>query len=803
MSSKAGEFDRIKEADTRADLIDPALAAAGWNNDFESDTKIKREHSVSAGRLLGGGRRAAALSVDYVLVYKDRALAVVEAKKSTLSHSEGVAQAKDYAQRLGTRIAYATNGKVIYQIDMETGKESEVDSYLSPEDIWAMQFAPTSEQIDEAEELGRDPAFTAFWRDELGAVPFKTAGRWEPRYYQSRAIEAAVDGIAAGKKRLLLTLATGTGKTSVAFQLAWKLFESRWTLAEDQKRRPRILFLADRNILANQAFNSFNAFDEDALVRIKPSEIKKKGRVPKNGSVFFTIFQTFMSGDTDEIEEEAEIEDKAYYKDYDPDFFDFIIIDECHRGGANDQSSWRAIMEHFAPAVQLGLTATPKRKHNADTYDYFGEPIYSYSLKEGINDGYLTPFKVQQFSTTIDEYTYLGDDEVVSGVMEEGETYIEGDFNRKITIPQREQYRIRTFMDLIDQNEKTLVFCATQEHAGAVRDYINQIKTGSTHPDYCVRVTANDGALGEQHLRTFQDNDKTIPTILTTSRKLSTGVDALNIRNIVLLRECKNIIEFKQIVGRGTRVYDGKDFFTIYDFVKAYKNFEDPEWDGEPLEPEEPTGGKPRPPKEPDDPIEPEPPEDPKERNVVKLSDGKVRSIQHMSTTRFYDASGRVISAQQFLENMCGDLKELFGSPDALRTLWANPTTRKQLLATLETMDYSEQRLEEIQRLLMAEGSDLYDVLANVAYAMTPITREARVKAHREAIESKYDDRLQAFISFVLGQYVQEGVSELDPEKLPALLELKYEDTIRGARELGGVANVKTAFTDFQQYLYE
>ena len=261
------------------------------------------------------------------------------------------------------------------------------------------------------------------------------------------------------------------------------------------------------------------------------------------------------------------------------------MIDECHRGGAKDESEWRAILDYFAPAVQIGLTATPKRRNNADTYAYFGQPVYTYSLKEGINDGYLTPFKVRQIGTTIDEYVYTSDDVVIEGKVEDGKRYTEADFNRKIEIREREEYRVRTFMDMIDQREKTIVFCATQTHAGIVRDLINQMKT-SANPNYCVRVTAQDGAIGDQLLRTFQDNDKTIPTILTTSQKLSTGVDARNVRNIVLMRPVKSMIEFKQIIGRGTRLFDGKDYFTILDFVKAYEHFNDPEWDGEPLEPE-------------------------------------------------------------------------------------------------------------------------------------------------------------------------------------------------------------------------
>ena len=251
-----------------------------------------------------------------------------------------------------------------------------------------------------------------------------------------------------------------------------------------------------------------------------------------------------------------------YFGQYPADFFDFIVIDECHRGGANDESSWRDILEYFAPAVQLGLTATPKRKDNVDTYAYFGEPVYTYSLKQGINDGFLTPFKVKQIATTLDDYVYTPDDQLIEGEAETGKRYTEKDFNRIIEIKEREAYRVRLFMDLIDQREKTLVFCATQLHAMAVRDLINQMKT-SKEPNYCVRVTADDGAIGETDLRTFQDNEKTIPTILTTSQKLSTGVDARNVRNIVLMRPVNSMIEFKQIIGRGTRLYDGKDYFTI------------------------------------------------------------------------------------------------------------------------------------------------------------------------------------------------------------------------------------------------
>jgi type I restriction enzyme R subunit len=312
-------------------------------------------------------------------------------------------------------------------------------------------------------------AKTEAWRDRFAAIPYEDKGGSHPgRYYQETAIERVLAAVGAGRNRILLTLATGTGKTFIAFQIAWKLFQARWNLSGEPMRRPRILFLADRNILANQAYNAFSAFPEDALVRIRPDQIRKTGRPPTNGSLFFTIFQTFMSG-SDKHGEPA-----PYFGEYPPDFFDLIIIDECHRGGANDEGNWRGILEYFSPAVQLGLTATPKRSENADTYAYFGEPVFVYSLKEGINDGFLTPFRVKQIQTTLDTYYLAPDDTVVEGEVESGRLYEEPDFNRNIEIREREKKRVEIFMDLIDQREKTLVFCANQHHALLVRDLINQ-----------------------------------------------------------------------------------------------------------------------------------------------------------------------------------------------------------------------------------------------------------------------------------------------------------------------------------------
>ena len=771
----------MNEAETRAEHIDPALKSAGWG--VVEGSRIRREYPITLGRIEGHGRRGKALTADYVLLYRNAKLAVVEAKAWDEELTEGVSQAKNYAGKLAIRFTFATNGQGIYGIDMQTGSEGNQPRYPTPNELWAMTFAEADT-----------------WRDNFAAVPFEDKGGSHPsRYYQDIAVERVMQAIADDQKRILLTLATGTGKTFIAFQIAWKLFHSRWNLSREPSRRPRILFLADRNILANQAYNAFSAFPEDALVRIAPDEIRKKGKVPKNGSLFFTIFQTFMSGPM------KDGHPSPYFGDYPPDFFDFIVIDECHRGGANDESNWRGILDYFAPAVQLGLTATPKRKDNVDTYAYFGEPVYIYSLKEGINDGFLTPFKVKQISTTLDEYVYTPDDKLIEGEIEAGKRYEEKDFNKIIEIREREAHRVKVFMDQIDQREKTLVFCANQAHALAVRDLINQMKT-SKDPNYCQRVTADDGELGEQHLRDFQDNEKTIPTILTTSQKLSTGVDARNVRNIVLMRPINSMIEFKQIIGRGTRLYDGKDYFTIYDFVKAHHHFSDPEWDGEPVdETKDPT--KEKVPPEPTA-VEEEPPEydvpKPKPKVRVKLADGKSRTIQHMMVTTFWHPDGTPMSAQQFLEMLFGKLPEFFKNEDELRAIWSTPDTRARLLQGLAEKGFGRDQLAEMQRIIDAEKSDLFDVLANVAYASQPISREQRAGGARAEIHAHFNTKQQAFLDFVLSHYVGQGVEELDQQKLTPLLRLKYRDSIADAiADLGSPDDIRNVFAGFQKYLYK
>ena len=825
----------MNESETRAELIDPKLKACGWG--VIEGSKILREYNLTAGRIQTGGGRAKKLTADYVLVYKGLKLAVIEAKSDELEVGEGVAQAKQYAEKLNLETTYSTNGKEIYSICLKTSAEGLVDNYLTPEELWNKTFPSTGSGQDSIKE----------WREKFSSIPYEDrSGTWQLRFYQEIAIKNTLEAIANNKQRILLTLATGTGKTAIAFQVAWKLFQTRWNLSSagsDKKyisRRPRILFLADRNILADQAYNAFSAFPEDALVRIKPDEIKKRGRVPTNGSIFFTIFQTFMTNRKDEIKKTKEEElsiaaepkvayetDKYNFGQYPKDYFDFIVIDECHRGGANDEGNWRGILEYFSPAVQLGLTATPKKNDNINTYKYFGEPVYTYSLKEGINDGFLTPFKIKRIKTTLDDYIYTSDDQIIEGEIEEGKRYTEPDFNRIIEIKEREAKRVKIYMENAKLNEKAIIFCATQDHAAAIRDLVNQFKT-SKEINYCVRVTANDGSIGEQFLREFQDNEKTIPTILTTSQKLSTGVDARNIRNIVLLRPINSIIEFKQIIGRGTRLFDGKEFFTIYDFVDAYHHFEDKEWDGE-AEPCEICGKvicecaiTPQPPKKPckvcgQRPcICEKPPPQPcgvcgespcvcnnRIKVKIKLKDGKEREIQHMISTSFWSAGGKPISAEEFLKEMFGKLPDFFNSEEELRTIWSNPFTRKALLNKLSEAGYGNEELTTLQKIIDAEKSDIFDVLEYISFAIKPITREERVANAQTNIFESLNNKQKEFLEFVLIKYIETGVEELNQEKLPDLLKNKYQSLGDAIDTLGSIASIRAVFIEFQKHLYQ
>lgn len=772
----------MNESDTRLHKIDPALKASGWGS---GDSLIKTEFKISNGRI-SATVKPMPKKADYILIHKGVKLAVVEAKSDEVGYAEGVMQAKEYARKLCIRFTYATDGDNIYAIDMSTGEEELIDNFPTPDELWNMTYG----DVDE-------------WRDKFNAQPlYLTEGR-NPRYYQEIAINKTLEAIAKGKNRVLLTLATGTGKTFIAFQISYKLFETKWNVKKTGNR-PRILFLTDRNILANQGFSGFFGFKQDALVRIDPKSIRKDGKVPTNGSVFFTIFQTFLTKNGEDVN----------YGQYNKDFFDLIIIDECHRGGAKDESNWRKILEYFSDAVQLGLTATPRCDVNADTYAYFGEPVYRYSLRDGIEDGFLTPFRHCKMQSNIDDYIYNPEDEIISGEVEEGRVYTEQDFyNGNIIIKDRDRARVKEFMKYIGLNEKTIVFCSTQNHAAAIRDMINQEakNLGNTNPYFCVRVTANDGTQGEQYLKEFQDNEKMIPTILTTSQKLSTGVDALNVRDIVLLRPINSMVEFKQIIGRGTRLYEGKNYFTIYDFVKAYEKFNDKNWDGEPVclkcgnNPctcESKTHSHYKKNEDTNSSMVEEPEFEYKKPLEIRLSDGSRRNIQHIKTDMFWGADGKPVSTEEFIKSLFGKLPEFFKDSSDLHKQWSHPDTRKALLDKLEEFGFGKDNLIKLRTLINADDSDLLDVLEFIEYNKIPIARKERAEK-AEAFKKTLNEKQSAFVDYIVQLYVMSGIDELETSKLPDLLKLKFGSVPEGISALGGPVEARNTFFGFQERLYE
>ena len=795
----------MDETATRRKKIDPKLYEVGWEQVPESEILTEqRAYQISPGQVSAIPQNRHPKKADYLLEYRKKKLAVIEAKSDEKTVFEGVPQAKLYAKLLHIRFAYATNGDEIWGIDMGVkndkgeyiipSKEGLVDKFPSPQELWLMTY----------------PEDNA-WRDKFNLCALNRGGGREPRYYQEIAIDKVLTAVANNHQRILLTMATGTGKTYTAFQICWKLYETNWN-NRGTEQKPRILFISDRNILANQAKNDFEQFPEDAMERVTPELIhdkKHNGKLPTARHLYFTIFQTVMSNDDS---------GQPYYKQWPQNFFDFIIIDECHRGGANDESEWRQLMEWFKPAVQLGMTATPKRKVNANTYEYFGEPVYSYSLKQGIEDGFLTPFRVKQATSNIDTYQYDPDDDV-EGEIDKAKVYTEQDFyNGSIEMRQRDEHRVKELLDQIDPNEKTIVFCAKQNHALQIAAMINQWKK-VPDSNYCERVTAEDGADGEKQLKLFQNNDYLRPTILTTSQKLSTGVDARNVRNIVLFRPVNNMVEFKQILGRGTRLFDGKYYFTLYDFVGASARFNDPDWDGDPFCPvcgNYPCTCKRRTKKEDDDfEIGPwmaaegynPPTPDPcpvcghlpctcegnggRRKDTVRVILPTGRAIQLLQTQwqeriQFGD---ELLTIAEYIKRLFGALPQFLNGEEDLRKKWSN---------------LQEDKLEQMRNFLQLENCDMMDVLSFLAYNTTPIERKRRAEIVRDDMMKKLSEQQQDFVDFILNLYVRNGFKELGMEKLGTLIDMKYHSVIDAKKQLNmEPLQMRNFFLGMQKELYQ
>jgi len=788
------------ESDTRAKFIDKKLISDWWSEDF-----IIREYKISDWRKILWWKHTSPKFADYVLRYNWKNIWIIEAKSYDKEITEWLEQVKWYAEKLHIRFVYTSNGQWIYEFDMQSWKWDFIQNYPTPQELYDRYF----EHSNKIKDILLNQQYNITWNVV-------------PRYYQELAINHALEAIADGKDRILLTLATWTWKTFIAFQLVWKLFQAKWSRFEVWKQRPKILFLADRNILVDQAMNTFNPMEKD-IIKITWEEVRKRnGKVPHNANVFFAIYQAII---WDKAESEEDYEDNGlnnYFKQYDPDFFDLIIIDECHRWWANETGSRHEILEYFSSAVQIWLTATPKRQDNIDTYKYFWNPVYQYSLKEWINDWFLTPYKVKRIHTSIDEIVLNDWDKITQwwveiSVDQTKKVYTVDQFEREIVIPERTDLIAQAILNNINQNEKTIVFCVDQAHALRMRDSINKYKTNSD-VDYCVRVTSDEWQIWRWYLERFQDNDKTIPTILTSSQMLTTWVDARNIRNIVLVRNIWSMVEFKQIIWRWTRLFDWKDFFTILDFTWATNKFYDDDWDWEPeafMETEWEMSSWTNV-KDIDSSAEASEWQENEwdeqqdfsqhKKIYVQLGDERVLRITDIDI-RYVDENWRPITAEEFLKKLVWDLPNLYESEQQLREIWSNPDTREELLNKLSEMWIGEKHLEKLKEMFDAQDCDIFDVLAHISFntdLKKRIERVAHVK-WTSILFAQYEDlNARDFLDFLLNQYAQHGVREIWKSKLNGLVSLFNRGSASEVAEyFWGSKELREAYYELQKELYE
>lgn len=757
----------MNEEQTKHDLITPALHAAGWN---DAPYRLALEQDVAPGRVEHDGRSHAPQRADYVLMRGTERLAVVEAKSDEKPVDAGEAQARHYAEALGVRFAYATNGRAVRSFDLVLGTSSDVEFLHFPSPAELADLLARTDEASPLEKICR-------------AIPFLSTAR----YYQERAVEGIIKAFGRGQKNALVTLATGTGKTFIAYQLVKKLVEAKWSRQGGENRTgyrtPRVLFLADRNILADQAAESFR-FPPNECYRLRAGTDDP----PMDRTVYFTLYQTLLGkGEADEL---SDADREVKFRKFPPDFFDLVIVDECHRGGANDESAWRVVLDYFASASHLGLTATPKCDVNGSTYDYFGEPVYRYSLRQGVSDGFLTPYRVKRCHSTISEYHYEPGDRVSEPDALDQEKFYSNDELEKdrIRIKERDRHFVRELYDVMPANEKALVFCVTQEHALRIAHIIREeaARRGVTAAHYCERVTADDGATGEQYLKEFRDSESPVPTVLTTSQKLSTGVDACNVRSIVLLKQVKSMVEFKQIIGRGTRLYDGKPYFTIYDFTDATSKFQDPAWDGPVVCPkcgknpcECPKEGAPKAgPKAPPAvcPVCGASPcicERPAAKPVdVTLASGRVIRAYWQESV-FFD--NEMLTAAEFLTRFATAVRAATRTPELLRECWADMDRRRDFFETLARVGFDSDRLREIQRNVGRQDCDVLDVMLDIAYDVAPVTRAMRAaRAERAAEAARVTGERQSLFAVILANYVRDGVWTLTAESFRDLLKQRY-----------------------------
>ncbi|MBI1902923.1 MAG: DEAD/DEAH box helicase family protein [Planctomycetia bacterium] len=784
----------MNEADTCRKLVRPKIEAAGWDDPPHA---YNEQISFTDGRIIVAGnkvRRGKQKRADFLLRYtRDITLAVVEAKPDDEPAGDGVQQAKEYAEVLGLKFAYATNGNEIIEVDYFTGQERRRADYPTPDELWSRYRAGNGLADDAAQRL-LTPSFQ---------VPGKT-----PRYYQQIAINRAIQSILQGNRRVLLTMATGTGKTIVAFQICWRLWNARWNRTGEH-RRPKILYLADRNVLIDDPKDKTFAPFGDARHKIE------NGQAVKSREMYFAIYQAIAKDERR----------PGLYKEYAPDFFDLIIVDECHRGSARDESNWREILDYFEPAYKLGMTATPLREDNRDTYLYFGNPIYSYSLKQGIEDGFLAPYRVHRVITSYDAAGWRPTKDQLDryGRLIPDEQYHTKDFERRVSLYVRTDAIARhlaDFMKKADRFAKTIVFCVDQEHADEMRRVLSNLNADlvQPHPDYVCRVTADEGGIGRGHLGNFQDPERTSPVILTTSQLLTTGVDCPTCKNIVLVRVIGSMTEFKQIIGRGTRVRDdfGKLYFNILDYTgSATRLFADPDFDGEPalatqqeIDEYGQTVEGTEEVLQPEETLDERPPtteldfgDDPADRRKFYVDGGQVSIAADLVYE--LDADGKQLRVVQYSEYAAEKVRRLYPNAAELRKRWSNPDQRSEIIVMLEERGINFDELATAARQPEADPFDLLCHLAFNAPLRTRRERAERLRREKKDFFDKHAPEASAILHELLDKYAEHGTAQF---VIPDVLEVPpisaHGNVVEIAKVFGGTEKLVEAVHELQTLLY-
>jgi len=783
----------VNEADTCRKHVLPKLQSAGWDNEPHS---IAEQRTITDGRIVPVGKgfvRKSPKRVDYLLRYtRDFPLAVIEAKASYKAASDGLQQAKDYAGLLDLKFAYATNGPDIIEFDYFTGIEKTRSDYPTPAELWQRYRAGSN--INEQQVA-----------DRL-LTPFNYTVNKGERYYQQIAINRTVEAILKGQRRLLLTMATGTGKTAVAFQICWKLWNARWNRTGEH-RRPKILYLADRNILVDQPKDGIFAAFGDARCKIE------SGQVVKSREMYFAIYQALAEDERRE----------GLFKSFPPDFFDLVIVDECHRGSARTDSSWRVILDYFELAYKLGMTATPLRDDNRDTYLYFGNPLYEYSLRQGIDDGFLAPYRVHRVITEWDAAGWRPSKDELDryGRPIPDDEYETKDFERIVALRARTQAiakHLTEFQKKNDRFAKTIVFCVDQDHASEMRTALSNLNADlvSQNPDYVCRVTADEGDIGRGHLSRFQDVDTHVPTILTTSQLLTTGVDAPTCKNIVLARVVGSMSEFKQIIGRGTRVRDdyNKLWFNIIDYTgSATRLFADSSFDGNPtkitIEELDRNGEIRR------TTIEHEEIDtdngvgtiseiiEPPSSDVRKFyyDGGHVEIAAHLVYE--LDPDGKQLRVIRYTDYAAEKIRTICPTAPELRAQWADPTKRSEIIRLLEERGISFTELAEAAK---QPEADPFDLLCHLAFNAPLRTRRERAQQLRESRKdffSRFGPEAKQILEELLEKYAEHGNAQFvlpDVLRIPPISDHGNPNEI--IRHFGSPEILRQAVHDLQNLLY-